>query len=402
MTDKAVLCGINRYKSISGLKGCLNDLEGVQRLLIDNFQFPAANVRVHRDEEVTKRTIKKAFDWLANGAGLGDRLVFHYSGHGSYTKSKTPDKDVDELLCLFDMQWSNEDSFLRDTDLGALTRKIPASATLTVILDSCHSGTGTKAFTSNFKSAARSITPKSSLVIVADTAARLAMQQPGVRATQLATGIAAARKAELKQLRSEDSPPVFARFVEPPTEILQAIADVPEPRKRSLGQMMRSTLNHQLLAAASDKQTAADAYIDGQYRGAFSFNLCATIRLNADKSYAEIMCVTQQRIQRQGFSQEPQMDGPFTDSVVFGSNKPVATPAPVPPTSPVFADPNSAEPVLTGPVPCGCSHESIERIESIDHAESSAPRFGKTCRPGCFVTSPSRSFKRRDTAPRNI
>lgn len=319
MADKAILCGINTYRSINGLQGCLPDVEDIQRLLIDNYNFKESNIRVYRDAQVVKSVIVDGFAWLNADTGPGDRVVFHFSGHGSYTNSASPDKVVDELLCLYDMSWTDENSFLRDTDLGALTREITSGARLTVILDSCHSGTGTKAFTPSFRGEAKGISPKNALVIVADTAQRMVMQGVEKNSAQLARGIERAEPSAISKLNSEDSPPVFARFVEPPAIVQEAIAKSGRVGIRAIGQTARADLNHELLAAADEKQTAADAYIDGKYRGAFSFNLCATARANSSRSFHEVMQLTTQRIKQQGFSQDPQIDGPFAQEAFLGT-----------------------------------------------------------------------------------
>lgn len=315
MPDKAILFGINRYKSISSLRGCENDLKDVHGLLVDTFGFDKRNVKSYVNEQVVKSAITKGFDWLADGSGPGDRLVFHFSGHGSYTTSASSDKDVDELLCLYDMDWTDEDSFIRDTDLGNLTRKVSSGARLTVILDSCHSGTGTRGFTAKLRALDRS-TPKTGLIIVQDTANRLARRRGA--ANDHAEGIARAAAGTMRLLKLEETPPVYARFVEPPTKIQQTIQRASARRIRALGESMRATLNHQLLAAAGEKQTAADAFIGGNFRGAFSYFLCDTARANPSDSFAAVMQRTSQRIKEDGFGQDPQIDGPFSQERLFG------------------------------------------------------------------------------------
>lgn len=315
MPDKAILFGINNYKSISHLRGCENDLEDVRGLLVDSFGFEKRNVKSYSNEKVVQSAIAKGFDWLAEGTGPGDRLVFHFSGHGSYTTSTSSDKDVDELLCLYDMDWSDEQSFIRDTDLGKLTGKVSTGARLTVILDSCHSGTGTRGFASNMRALERT-TPKTGLVIVQDTANRLARQRGA--ANDHAQGIERAAAGTMRLLRQEETPPVYARFVEPPAKIQQTVQRAAARRVRALGESMRATLNHQLLAAAGEKQTAADAYIEGSFRGAFSFFLCDTARTQSTDSFAAIMQRATQRIKADGFGQDPQIEGPFSHERMFG------------------------------------------------------------------------------------
>ena len=370
MSDKAILFGVNKYKSISGLNGCLNDLEDVHRLLVDNFNFSDSNIRIYADDMVIKDTIEQGFAWLATDTGPGDRVLFHFSGHGSYTTSKSSGKDVDELLCMVDMDWNDEGSFLRDTDLGALTRKINTGARLTVILDSCHSGTGTKAFASNMRSLARSTSPKSPLVIVADSANRIALERNVADPQKLARNIDRAQAAAMTQLRSDETPPVYARFVRPPANVQSAIDAKASSRVRTFGQSMRSTLNHQLLAAADEKQTAADAFIDGKYRGAFSFNLCSTVRLDPTKSFGEVMQLTKQRIKQQGFGQDPQIEGPYTQEVFLGNVSDSAPASPEPsdgaPLSPVVS--SATTPCTNCPAPASSGSDKASSAEpgSID------------------------------------
>ncbi len=190
-------------------------------------------------------------------------------------------------------------------------------------------------------------------MIVADTAKRLAMHTNEADVGKLERGIESARAATMTQLRDE-TPPVLARFVSPPLSIQTAVAAKAGLRVRSMGQSMRTLLNHQLLAAAGEKQTAADAFIDGQYRGAFSFHLCATVRLQPTKSFGEIMQVVTQRIKQQGFTQDPQIEGPFTQESFLGSGS--ASASPTVPTSPATpAEPTPTAPTSPGICVCPCS-----------------------------------------------
>lgn len=375
MADKAILCGINSYKSISSLNGCVNDLQDIQRLLIDNYGFAETNIRVYTNEQVVKETLESGFDWLATDTGPGDRVLFHFSGHGSFTTSKSPDKDVDELLCLYNMDWKDEGSFVRDTDLGALTQRVNSGARLTVVLDSCHSGTGTRAFTPSMRGLAKSVSPKSPLVIVADSARRLGQQRNISDTEKLARGIDQGSANTLAQLRSEETAPVFARFVAPPANIQSAISAKASLRVRSIGQTTHATVNHQLLAAAGEKQTAADAFIDGQYRGAFSFHLCATVRQEPSKSFGDVMKVATQRIKQQGFSQDPQIEGPFTNepflgAITAGSGTNATTPQP--PVS--LEDPCDCEQgaVLAGTVPAPTSNIALSDNKGAEESFSTA------------------------------
>ena len=146
MPDKAIIFGINNYQSIVDLRGCLNDTKNMSTLLTDVMEFSPKNVRVFANDEVTWDNIQTQFDWLVDGAAEGDRLVFHFSGHGSHIPSADSDETDDELICLWDMDWGDPNSYLLDDDLRGLTELAPSESNLTMVLDCCHSGFGTRAF----------------------------------------------------------------------------------------------------------------------------------------------------------------------------------------------------------------------------------------------------------------
>jgi hypothetical protein len=193
MADKAILFGINQYKRISNLRGCANDVRNVQLLLTDLFGFAAENVRARIDDKVTKKEIEKQWKWLLNGASAGDRLIFHFSGHGSYTGDQDGDEDdgVDELLCLYDMDWSDSGTYLLDDDLRKLTETIPEAIHVTFLLDSCHSGTGTRVLELNAADEEMDIA-KRPVIDVQTSVARLAATRQ-MRTVTLSDDVAATR-----------------------------------------------------------------------------------------------------------------------------------------------------------------------------------------------------------------
>ena len=310
MADKALLTGINNYKNISDLSGCLNDVANMNSLLSDSFGFKSDNIRELKDEDVTYDNIRDGFDWLFEEVDDGDRLVFHFSGHGSYRLSQNEDEPVDELLCLYSMNWDDEDSFLLDDDLGKLLDRKPDGAIMTVILDCCHSGSGTKAITSQGRSA-KSVTQRSKLVIISDA------MKSGVR------GMARDFDPEKDDINLEESMPPFARFVRPPAKVQKTVEELLSKsgtKVRSLGNSARDTdvWNHQLLAGAMDKQTAADAFIESKYQGAFTYNLCEAYRSHGDVAVSSLMTEIREELRNGGYSQVPQLEGERQDEKLFG------------------------------------------------------------------------------------
>jgi len=46
------------------------------------------DIRVVTDERATKKAIMERLTWLVKGAKVGDRLLFHFSGHGSQVRDR--------------------------------------------------------------------------------------------------------------------------------------------------------------------------------------------------------------------------------------------------------------------------------------------------------------------------
>lgn len=302
--DRAVLCGINDYESISPLRGCVNDVGNLRALLIDVHGFDERHIRVLTDSQVTKDAVEQGFAWLYEGARAGDRLIFHFSGHGSYTLSEDDDEKVDELLCLHDMDFDDERTYLIDDDLGRLTRQAPKGVHLTIILDCCHSGTGTRAIRRRTVRVASKSTSRSRQVLLAESANSLKLSGARSVETEIEEGNVTADKLAL------------ARFVEPPFRLTRS------QRTRHLGTRSQIKLNHQLLAGAAAEQTAADAWIADDHHGAFTYNLCRSAReLGNGATVEDVFRRTERYLEDGGFSQRPQNEGPFSDARIFGAGE---------------------------------------------------------------------------------
>ena len=78
---KALLVGINKYPS-APLRGCVNDVLLLYKILTEQYSFKAKNVNVLTDEEATKVNILAGLKKLVTGTNPGDVVFFHYSGHG--------------------------------------------------------------------------------------------------------------------------------------------------------------------------------------------------------------------------------------------------------------------------------------------------------------------------------
>jgi hypothetical protein len=162
----ALLVGINQYESASSLRGCLNDVEMQRELLIHRYGFnPSDIVEVwdnasSLDLRPTRDNIIRAFkEHLIAQARPGDVVVFHYSGHGSRVEDPTPlDSDAcreakdchlnGTLVPNDPIAFDPQDTTITVKDimgrsLFLLTRAIETD-NVTMVLDSCHSGAGTR------------------------------------------------------------------------------------------------------------------------------------------------------------------------------------------------------------------------------------------------------------------
>ena len=152
----ALLVGINAYPNTNGfgaLNGCLTDVELQRHLLIHRFGFNSKDIRTLTDKQATRQGILEAFeDHLIKQAKPGDVVVFHYSGHGS--RVTDPDSDNADKLnstfvpvdAFFPTGYPNSGGVVQDIMGHTLFLLMSAvqSENLTVVLDSCYSGGGTR------------------------------------------------------------------------------------------------------------------------------------------------------------------------------------------------------------------------------------------------------------------
>lgn len=154
----ALLVGINKYPSgISSLRGCLSDVEMQKQLLIHRYGFnPKDILTVSDDSEIkpTRKNILQAFeDQLIGKTKPGDVALFHYSGHGSrVTDSRpiplpnSPNNKLNGTLLAYDSRATDRANGVNDImgkTLFLLSQAVKTD-NFTMVLDSCHSGGGTR------------------------------------------------------------------------------------------------------------------------------------------------------------------------------------------------------------------------------------------------------------------
>jgi hypothetical protein len=271
---RALLVGINQYPG-APLKGCVNDAIMMGKILIEHFGFtPGGNMRLLVDQRATKNAILERLQWLVNGARPGDVLVFHYSGHGAQVPDRSDDEvdRLDECICPIDHDWDHP---LSDDDLAGIIGSVSPGVNLTVILDCCHSGTGT-----------RVCLPQQQLL----------------------------------------GPETIKRLIPPPDLAFRAVEDIAiTPGEEYFSVTMRSFRNLSvrrfgetvaqnaiLIAGCRPDQLSKDAYIDGDYHGALTYSLYQALeRLGSDASYSQWLAETAKVLKGHYIAdQDPQLECP--------------------------------------------------------------------------------------------
>jgi metacaspase-1 len=291
MARKALLVGINDYPGTQNdLQGCVNDITNVYDVLVKYFSFLPQEIVMLSNSRARKAAILEGLKSLVGGAKEGDTLVFHYSGHGSQVRDTEGDEledGKDEVLCPYDFDWNG--GFIKDDDLASLLSGLKKGVRMEIILDSCHSGTGTRE-------------------IILDR--RLLSGRP----------LAAAAMDPVGLWKSGHC--IRPRFLAPPADV-EMRADEIFGRRLPLRRIAQADpMNHVLWAACRSDQFSADAEIGGKPSGAFSYYFCRHLRDVQGKVHRDqLLKLVRASLKHEGFSQVPQLEGPAgsSESGLFGA-----------------------------------------------------------------------------------
>jgi hypothetical protein len=264
MKKQALLVGINDYQGVNDLQGCINDVTNVRSVLKTFFGFSNSEIRVLTDNRATKKNILSRLDKMVKSAVNGDFLIFQFSGHGSQIRDREGDElsdHMDEIICPYDMNW--DDGFISDDMLGEILRELKKGVKMEILLDSCHSGTGTRDI------------------------------------------IRFPLSAELSWQSSKN------RYLSPPVDIecrYLGEEDLLKPA-RSFTTDKEIIMNHILWAGCKDNQTSADALIDGNYNGAFSYYFCKHVReTGGNISRTDLLSRVRNSLKYNKYDQVPQLE----------------------------------------------------------------------------------------------
>lgn len=143
---RALLIGINYYRTSYQLAGCINDVTNMQSRLKSFFpmckEYSVLTDAPGSTTKPSRSAILSAISWLVTGLKPGENVYFHYSGHGGLIKDQNGDEVSGQDSCIYPISAANSLEIITDDELRtALANKIPAGCKCFVVIDACHSGT---------------------------------------------------------------------------------------------------------------------------------------------------------------------------------------------------------------------------------------------------------------------
>ena len=265
MTVYALVVGINAYlPPIPALYGCINDVERISTVLSERLGSSLHQVTLV-NEQATRAAVIDGWLQHLGQAGPGDVALFYYSGHGG-EEPAPPElvhlegtQRLQNLIC-FDSNRRTNGKLVRalaDKELAALIRQVAAGgAHVAVLLDCCHSGSGTRDVSVGIRQ------------WIADPAS-----------------LSGADRDVAMELAD---PRAVGDFV-------PGAMDPPS-----------SPADHVALSACQDFQVAKEITVDGAIRGAFSAALIdALAALGPASTYRSVLAAVRNRIGRTTSEQDP-------------------------------------------------------------------------------------------------
>lgn len=259
MIKRALTVGINAYPN-APLNGCVNDANGWAELLQDN----GYRVFTLADKAATKLAILANLRDLVSQSRYGDRIVFTYSGHGSWVPDVNGDEDDgrDEVLCPIDYA---SGGFITDDELADVFAARRRGVRVVIFSDSCHSGSVSR-FAGLPVVESRRIPPDAMRVVEGRT-----------RFVHPATFLGGDEATQARIFRADRA------------------ASTTTPRT-SAGTV--------LFSGCADEELSWDAYIDGRPQGAFTATALQAHRLLASPGRPAVRLGAWHRMIRTGLPSE--------------------------------------------------------------------------------------------------
>ncbi len=272
MADLALLVGINAYPG-AALQGCVNDIIDMTAYLVGHKKFNKAGIHLLTDKRATTRNIYAGLVDLVRLANPGDRVVFHYSGHGAQNETTTPNLEpdgMDECICPVDFDWSPE-HMITDKQFHALFASFKPGVRFYWVSDSCHSGDLTRGLPS----------------------------------------VAASKRHD----RSKAYPvPECIRYRHELARALNIKAHKPVDASINKG-IINGVLEVGYISGCRDDQTSADTSFNGRPNGALTGYLLQTLkRMPESTTEASIVAELNTELTQNQYDQNPQAEGALANT----------------------------------------------------------------------------------------
>ncbi|KAH6916789.1 metacaspase [Coprinopsis sp. MPI-PUGE-AT-0042] len=280
---KALLIGVNYFGTGGELSGCINDVQNVHQFLTSRWGYNQADIVVLTDDQQeprfrpTKQNIIQASQWLVADAHPDDALFFHFSGHGTHVEDTDGDEHDgrDEAICPVDYE---EAGVIVDDQLhDLLVKPLPVGCRLTVIFDSCHSGSALD------------------LPYMYSTEGKI--KEPN-RLADAGQGLMSA----VQSYSAGDMGGLFRSA--------QTLFNVATNQNDEAHEHTKATRTSHadviFFSGCKDEQTSADTVEGGEATGAMSFALISVLTANSQISYKQLLVEVRQ-ILHDRYSQKPQL-----------------------------------------------------------------------------------------------
>jgi hypothetical protein len=283
MANRRALCvGINDFKHFpdAKLNGCVNDANDMAKLLKEVYGFGNTDIVTLTNAKATKKNVMKQLSAMVNDAKAGklSYLVFSFSSHGTQIPDTSKDEPdtADEVFCPYDLaqkgnQWDPA-RIISDDELHDLFDQLPPSVQLEVFMDTCHSGTGLKNIDFNM------------LLL---------------------------RRMKPRYL----PPPSYKAFAKDPRMVGLAKKLSKTKMSKDLAPSASTSKRKQIVlwSGCRADQTSADAFFDGRYNGAFTYNYIKIVRANPKLSRGKVRSKLIAQLKKDGFEQIPQLETDATN-----------------------------------------------------------------------------------------
>jgi len=292
---KALCIGINYRGQQAELKGCINDVQNVQRFICTMFGYKQEDIVMLTDDAQnprqlpTKQNILQAMQWLVRDARPNDSLFFHYSGHGGQTKDVDGDEADGFDETIYPVDFKQNGHIVDDIMHDIMVKPLPAGCRLTAIFDSCHSGSALD------------------LPYIYSTEGKV--KEPNL-AAEAGQGLLSA----VTSYARGDMGSVFSSV----SGLIKTASGANSRAETKARATKTSPADVISWSGCKDSQTSADTFEAGQSTGAMSFAFINALSQNKEQSYQQLLN-TLRGILKARYSQKPQLSSshPIDTNIMF-------------------------------------------------------------------------------------